>query len=154
MLLIHTQTSEQKEAVIERVTDVEFKTIKKDKRFKFNWSEQKDAEVYKLRLKDSDVILGLLSITVFDEEKWIEINLIESSSENIGKNKEYQNIAGILIAYTCRLAYKYGYDGCVALEPKTRLIAHYKNMYGFKDFGKRLYTPLETTLLLIQKYLT
>lgn len=153
MHLIHTSTNALKEAVIEKVEDIELKAIKKTKRFKFDWSKQKNTEVYKLRLKESEDLLGLLSITIHEKEQWIEINLLESSIENVGKRKQYHKIAGILIAFACRLAYSYGYNGCVALEPKTNLIAHYKDVYGFKNFGTRLYTPLETALQLIKMYL-
>ena len=67
--------------------------------------------------------------------------------------KIYENIAGCLIAWACRLAFIRGYYGFVSLVPKTRLIEHYKNAYGFEQFGRQLAVDTEQSHRLIKQYL-
>ncbi len=154
MLIVHRVSGEKREVVIEPVTAIDYKTIKKDKRFpNFDWGKEKKYEVYKLRRKDSEEILGLLSVTDFKAERWVKINLLESSDENVGSGKLYNNVAGCLIAFTCRMAFLKGYDGVVALHPKTDLVQHYIAHYGFKRAGVHLYTELKNSEALIKKYL-
>lgn len=135
MFIIDTTTGAKLEAIIEPMTRADFKVIKKSKdRFnKFNWSEYQAAEVYKLRLKDNEVILGLMCLIDHDDEETnaIEIELLEISDENIGSQKKLDNIGGCLIAYACRESFKRGHDGCVFLTPKTELVGHYSSKYGF-----------------------
>lgn len=155
MQLIETATGNNAEAIIEPVSPGDYKVIKKSKRFpNFNWDKEKGKEVLKIRLKNSDEILGLMSLTDHKTESWIEINLLESSDENIGDEKEYDKIAGCLIAHACKQAFIKGYDGTVALLPKTVLAEHYKVKYGLRDAGKNLFTALQNSEHLINEYLT
>jgi hypothetical protein len=64
-----------------------------------------------------------------------------------------QAFVGCLIAWACRLAFIKGYYGFVSLIPKTRLIEHYKNAYGFEQFGRQLAVDAEQSHSLIKKYL-
>jgi hypothetical protein len=154
MFLIHQPTGEKREAVIEPIVNLDYKLIKKSKRFPaFDWNKEKSFEVFKLRLKDSEAILGLTSLIDYKDERWIKINLLQSSIENVGDEKEYKNIAGCLIAYACSLAFIRGYGGCVALHPKTELALHYIQVYGFEMAGMHLFTDLKNSKNLIKKYL-
>ncbi len=155
MFIVHGVSGEKHGSVIEPVMAADYKAIKKDKkRFpNFDWGKEKKNEVYKLRRKDSEEILGLLSLTDIKDERWIKINLLESSDENVGSGKQYNNIAGCLLAFACRLAFLKGYDGVVALHPKTDLVQHYIKYYGFKIAGTHLYTELKNSEVLIRKYL-
>lgn len=130
------------EGVIEPMITKDFKTIKKNKdRFdKFDWSQYSQSEVYKLRLKDNDAILGLLCLIDHMDDGFdaIEIELLEVSAENIGKKKQLDFIGGCLIAFACRESFKRGHGGCVFLVPKSSLIDYYPAMYGFEFF------PLKT----------
>jgi len=154
MYLLHNSTATLQAAVIERLKLYEFGQIAKSNRFlSFDWRKEKGREVFKIRLNAPEKILGLMSLEDHAEERWIKINLLESSVENVGAAKEYDHIAGCLIAYACRLAFLRGYDGCVALLPKTELIAHYMDIYGFEVAGKHLYTELSNSYKLIKKYL-
>jgi hypothetical protein len=130
------------EAVIEPSTAKDFTLIRKSKdRFdKFDWSKYKEKEVYKLRLKESDLIVGLVCLLEHQDPAIdaIEIELLEVSAENIGKGKLFDFIGGCLIAFACRESFKRGHEGCVFLVPKTSLIDHYVNKYGFK------YEPIKT----------
>jgi len=142
MLLRDTETGEELEAVIEPMTKEDFKVIKKSKdRFdKFDWSKYQGQEVYKLRLKTDETILGLMCIIDHTDVSInaIEIDLLEVSNENMGSKKRLENIGGALIAYACRESFKRGHDGYVFLTPKTSLISHYSSKYGFE------HVPLKT----------
>jgi hypothetical protein len=135
MVLEDTSTGEKFEALIEPVTANDFKAIKKDKaRFdKFNWNVYKSYEVYKLRLAAEETILGLMCLIDHPGEgiNAIEIVLLEVSAENRRGKKKLANIAGCLIAFACREAFKRGYEGWVFLLPKTYLVQHYPSKYGF-----------------------
>jgi hypothetical protein len=143
MLIKDMATGEEFEVVIEPVTKRDFRVIKKSKdRFdKFDWNQYQGQEVYKLKLKGDDTILGLMCLIDHLDEATnaIEIELLEVSNENIGSKKKFDNIGGCLIAYACRESFKRGHDGVVFLTPKTELLDHYPSKYGFH------HVPLRTS---------
>jgi len=142
MTLLETATGKKREAVIEAMKRKDFQIIKTSYHGlnKFEWSEFKGQEVFKIFLKDDETILGLVHLIDHEDEATnaIEIALLEVSDENIGRNKKFENIGGCLIAYACRESFKRGHDGFVFLTPKTDLIEHYSSKYGFE------YVPLKT----------
>ncbi|MEM1220580.1 MAG: hypothetical protein AAGH79_16785 [Bacteroidota bacterium] len=79
--------------------------------------------------------------------------MIESNNKNRGKYKEYDGIAGALIATTCQIAFEKEYDGFVSLQPKTELLEYYMQKYGFQKMGQLLFTELNNSEELIKKYL-
>ena len=81
--------------------------------------------------------------------KRIKAEILPLDSEDSNK-KQYENVAGCLIAYCCRLSFEKGYDGFVSLVPKTQLIKHYQKMYGFEQFGRQLavYSTIAERLIL------
>jgi hypothetical protein len=123
------------DAVIEPMIAKDFTLIKKSKdRFdKFDWSKYKRKEVFKLRLKENDLIVGLICLIEHKDAAIdaIEIELLEVSTENTGKEKVLDYIGGCLIAFACRESFKRGHEGYIFLVPKTSLINHYINRYGF-----------------------
>jgi hypothetical protein len=123
------------EASIEPMAAKDFTLIKKSKeRFdKFEWNKFKQKEVFKLKLKENDLIVGLMCLIEHHDPgiDAIEIELLEVSTENIGQEKTLDHIGGCLIAYACRESFKRGHEGFVFLVPKTSLIDHYANKYGF-----------------------
>jgi|SRR6185312_4482777 len=131
------------EAEIEPVSKKDFETIKKDaSRFKkFNWSKYKSKEVYQLKLKNGNQILGLMCIIDHTDPQInaIEIMLLEVALEHVGSSKKIERIGGCLIAFACRESIKRGHEGFVFLIPKTDLIQHYTNHYGFE------HVPIRTT---------
>jgi hypothetical protein len=154
MFIICSETGERIEAIIEHVFPADYKIIKTSKRFPdFVWDKEKTHEVVKIRAKDPVEILGLMSLIDFSAEMSIKINLLQTSAENVGHNKKYERIAGCLIAYACKQAFIRGYDGTVALEPKTELARHYMEKYGMQIGGKHLYTELANSEHLIREYL-
>ncbi len=154
MYLINTKTGENVDAVIERVTEEEIRGINKNGRFGFDWKAEKEFEVYKIRLKESDEILGLMSLIDWPEELRIEIHLLESSKENVGsKSKLYGNIAGCLIAYACGTSFERGYAGFISLVPKTKLRKYYISEYHMEEGGRSVFSDTENSMALIEKYL-
>jgi len=153
MKLIHLSTNQERKGVIEKVGSSELTQLQNNSSFVFDWSLEKDQEVYKIRFHDDTKVLGLISLMDIPKELRVHIQLLEASQENVGKNKEVRNIPGCLIAFACRLAYERGYDGFVSLTPKTQLIKYYMDTYGFVPMGKQLVVFLTSSKHLINKYL-
>jgi len=151
MFVVEVKTG-KKEKV--RISQLKSSELKKLESFDFEWSQESKFEVYKLSLISNEQILGLLSIERVIEELRIEIRLLEISTENIGKNKLYDHVAGILIAFACKESFKNGFYGFVSLIPKTKLIKHYSEKYGFQQFGRHLAIQLQASELLMNRYLT
>lgn len=139
MKLKHRPSGKLLEAVISEATSKDYRTIKKDPGFSFDWETEKRYEVYKICLLSNDkVILGLMSLIDMPQEFRIHLNLLEVSKPHQGKNKELDFIAGCLIALAAEIAIKRGNYGFVSMEPKTLLIGHYQNKYGFRQYGRYL----------------
>ncbi|MFK7906025.1 MAG: hypothetical protein AB8B69_12910 [Chitinophagales bacterium] len=153
MKVLHRKTGDLHEAIIELVEDEDWELIEQSNQFIFNWKQEKTKIVHKLRLKIESEILGLIAIEDIPREYRIHIHLIENGNSNKGREKEYDYIAGCLIAHTCDIAFTKEYGGFVSLEPKTKLMSLYKEKYGFKEMGKYLYTELSNSEELIKKYL-
>ncbi len=153
MVLINTETGEKYKGIIEKISPTEILRLKKNPNFTFDWPIEKENAVYKIHLKDQEEILGLISLIDIPKEFRIHINLIESSIANQGRNKRIKNIPGCLIAFTCKNAFKKGYDGFVSLIPKTKLVEHYHIRYGFIQVGNQMAVFGESSKLLIEKYI-
>ena len=122
--------------------------------FFFRWDQLKgEADLYKLTFVDSPVILGLMALIDVPAEYRIEIKLLTVSRENRGSGKQYDGIAGCLIAYSAReAARKYGSLACISLKPKTEIRLHYINKYGMKPAGEQVYLDGQGLIDLINAY--
>lgn len=148
----HRMTGEKRVAVITPVDKADLKQIGK-RRYWFNWSKEKGYELYKIHFSGCIDILGLLSIQAFPSESRIQIRLLSVSRENVGNNGEYKHIAGNLITFACMESLKrFRATACVSLIPKTKLIGHYIEKYGFKDAKTNLYLEGEAMLKLVKQY--
>ncbi|MCB0594179.1 MAG: hypothetical protein H6557_22980 [Lewinellaceae bacterium] len=153
MNLKKRKTGELFRAEIKRLKREQFMLIESDKRFGFDWSKEKDFDVYQINLVKGEEVLGLISLEEISKELRIFIRLIEVSKENQGADKEYDNVAGCLISYACMIAFERDYEGFVSLIPKTELIGHYKDNYGFTEAGTHMYLEGKKAEVLIEKYL-
>ncbi|MFK7982975.1 MAG: GNAT family N-acetyltransferase [Saprospiraceae bacterium] len=153
MIVINQENQEIYTAQIKTVRAKDLKQIHCEKQFSFDWELEKANQLFKLVLKDTNTILGLMSLIDYPSELRIEIHLLELSEAHKGKEKKIGRIAGYLIAYACKLAFKKGYGSFVSLVPKTRLIKHYQEAYGFLQFGRQLALLDESSKKLIEKYL-
>ena len=151
MFVVEVKTGRREKVRISKLKSSEL--LKLDS-FDFEWCKETKFEVYKLSLISNEQIMGLLSIERVIEELRIEIRLLEISTENIGKNKLYDRVAGILIAFACKESFKNGFYGFVSLIPKTKLIIHYREKYGFQQFGRHFAIELQESERLMNRYLT
>jgi hypothetical protein len=148
-------TGEKKEVIISAVKDDDFRVLTK-KRYFFSWKTLKGkASLYKLSISGEEDILGVMALVDEPGDKRIEIKLLVSSKENVGKKKIYDGIAGCLIAYACREAVKkYADLACLSLVPKTELRSNYIIKYGMMDAGWQLFLEAKPLTDLILKYLS
>lgn len=134
------------------VIPLDYQEISKS-RFWFNWNEETNNEVYKLRIKETKDILGLISFESIHRESRIEIRLLAVSRENRGENKKFDHIAGNLIAFACiRATTLFGEWACVSLTPKTLLINHYMKKYKMLQAGRSLFVDGLELIELIKRY--
>jgi hypothetical protein len=95
--------------------------------------------------------MGLIDVP---EENRIEIKQLANAKENQGRNKQYDWVAGCLIAFACDLAAeKYKEDACVSLIPKTNLMEHYMRKYQMEYGGWQMFIEKGAMKNLIKKYL-
>ncbi len=158
MYIVEMSTGNNIDVTVEEVTAPDFKMVKQSKRFKFNWDKLKQLIVYKLIPIGTNEIAGLMALIdhpAHSEEGagFTEVKLIESAIENVGKDKKYERVAGSLLAFACREAFRKGYDGTIFLIPKTGLVAHYISRYGFQSTGKGLCLDMMPSYVLTQEFL-
>lgn len=134
------------------VVEEDFKLITKS-RFWFNWKKERKYDVFKLQIKGSEDILGLISLESFIDESRIEVRLLAVSKENRGRYKRYENVVGNLIAFACIQSVKiFGEWACVSLIPKTKLINHYIKNYSMLQAGRSLFLDGSELISLINTY--
>jgi hypothetical protein len=139
MFIVNTETGEHIEVEVLEIQEQDYKRINK-KRYFFDWSEEKGFHVYKLVMKGKDDILGLVSLDFKDNESCVEIRLLAAAKENVGKNKKFERITGILIGFAARKSIlKYPQYPCISLVPKTQLRAYYMKKYYMKNGGHSLF---------------
>lgn len=152
MLIIDTATGGTLKVEIEPVKSGDYEGITK-KRYFFNWMDERDQEVYKLRKIETSDILGLVSLERIPEEWRIHIRLLTVSKENKGRLKEYENIAGNLITFVSKIAVReYAELACVSLKPKGVIAQHYIDKFGMNITGMTLSVEISEILNLINTY--
>lgn len=152
MVIIEASTGEKHSIDIFPVEMHEFNALRKDRYF-FDWRIEKDQEVYKLQIKGSSDILGLISIERIPKEWRIHIRLLTVSKENKGNEKKYDRIAGNLIAYVAKIAIlEFGELACVSLRPKSLIAKHYVDKYNMNITGMTLSIEVPEIIDLINYY--
>lgn len=153
ILLTERQTKQPIDSEIIAISGIDLATIIINNNFGFNWKREIEHDLFAIRILANNKIVGLMALKDFKSESRIQIMLLESSKENIGALKLYDNIAGCLIAFACNIAILNKYQGFVSLIPKTILIEHYKKNYGFVEFGRQIMVDSEISRELVKKYL-
>jgi len=152
MTIFERTTGKSLEIEILPVVEKDYKVINKSE-FWFSWKEESNYTVYKLVIKGTNEILGLMSLDTFESESRIEIRLLVVSKDNRGRSKKYEQIVGNLIAFSCMQSLKlFGEMACVSLVPKTQLKNHYITKYGMLSAGRSLYVDGNELLILIRDY--
>ena len=154
MEIVEVGTGRRVSIAISKAANDDFKLLTKT-RFSFSWKAFRGiVTVYKLHINGEEDILGVMGLIDWPEEKRIEIKLLASSVNNIGKAKRYSGIAGCLIAFACRRAViRYGPEACVSLVPKTELVEHYLRKYHMQNAGWQLYLDGANLIKLLKEYL-
>lgn len=152
MNIVEVSTGNIYDVEIVLVENGDYKLLTKSRYF-FDWKEEKNHEVYKLIIKGSNNILGLLSLERIFEEWRIHIRLLTVSRENQGHEKKYDKIAGHLIAHAAKIAVaEFGELACVSQRPKSQIAQHYINKYKMNITGLTLSLEVPEILNLINKY--
>lgn len=152
MKIVDTSTGEMHSADIFPVEPDDFKMLRKNRYF-FDWEIEKNQEVYKLQIKGSSDILGLISIERIPQEWRVHIRLLTVSSENKGSEKKYDRITGNLITYVAKIAIReFGELACVSLRPKSQIIRHYIEKYHMNKTGMTLSIEVPQIIDLINLY--
>ncbi len=142
-------------SAIEEVSKSDHRWIASSLDFRFDWEQERGNEVYKISLLNEKYeVLGLISLIDVPNEYRIHLNVIETSDRHRGRKKTIENIAGCLIAFSCKLAFERQYDGFVSLQPKTKLNDYYQGEYGFRQYGRLLAVEQELSRKLILEYLS
>jgi hypothetical protein len=152
--LINRKDKNSLVAIIEQIIEEDYPVISSSGNYIFDWKLERYNDVYKIYLtSNKKEIIGLMSLCDYPEETRIHLNLLEIGKGNTGRFKKIDNIAGCLIAFAARISFKKGYDGMVTLEPKNKLISHYRDKYGFEDVGYMMIIKGRPANELTKKYL-
>lgn len=152
MTIIDVSTGDRIQVNVMPVENADYKFLTSQRYF-FNWKEERGYEVYKLVIKDTNDILGLISIERIPQEWRIHIRLLTVSKENRGRAKKYERIAGNLIAHVAKIAVElFGEMACISLKPKTTIRQYYIDTYNMKLTGKVLSLEVPELLNLINQY--
>ena len=121
-------------------TFAEIKSIR-DKGWFFDWEcdeLQQDINIYKLQLKDDDIIQGLVATRT--HKGAIYVQLTESAPHNKSSNKKYKGVGGHLFAIAIKLSIANGFDGYVFFDAKNEdLVNHYAETLGARLLGTRIH---------------
>lgn len=135
-----------------RVEDIDFMSIDK-KRYFFDWKTERAYEIYKLKIINSNDILGIISLERIPQEWRIHIRLLTVSLENKGANKKFDNIAANLITHVAKIAVlEFAEFACVSLKPKSNIAQHYIDKYNMNVTGMTLSLEVPEILNLIKTY--
>jgi len=155
MKLLLTASQEEFEAHVIEINPSDLDEIRESDQFGFDWHLESSNHIFKI-VKEGDKsgdIYGLISLSNIAQELRIHVNLIENASDNRGRDKKVDRVAGSLLAFAVSLAFEKGYYGFTSLVPKTELIGLYTIKYGFKQFGRQLAMEGKDAIALLNKYL-
>jgi hypothetical protein len=152
MYVVESSTGNKLWVEIAPVEKNDFKILLK-KRYFFDWSVERNFEIYKLFMLGSKDIIGLISIERIPNEWRVHIRLLTVSKENQGRAKKYDRIAGNLIAHAARIAVaEYAELACVSLRPKSQIAKYYIDKYKMILTGVTLSIEVPEILNLINEY--
>ena len=128
------------------------------KGWNFDWTDKmlSYANIYKLQIKDDDVIQGLVATEPVRGAVYIP--LAESAPHNLKPHKTYEGVGGHLFAIAIKLSAIMGHGGYVFFEAKNEELAtHYTDNFGAQRVKTRLHDyrmeiELEAAQELIEKY--
>ena len=116
---------------------------KKKDGWSFNWLKayrKTPNSIFALVEKHSKRLHGVIQLITDDE--MLVMELLELAPHNLGEKKEYENVAGCLIAFGCKESLKLdnNYKGYLTFVSKSRLVELYKTKYyATQTLGTRMY---------------
>jgi len=140
------------------LTEIEELDGLQSKGWNFDWadSELSRYNIYKLQLKDNDVIQGLVATEVIRGA--VYIRLAESAPHNLGDNKKFEGVGGHLFAIAIKLSSAVGFNGYVFFDAKNmKLVNHYADKFGARRIMARIHVyrmeiDEESAQKLLEKY--
>ena len=106
----------------------------------FDWKDEelKYCNVYKLQLKDDDVIQGFVAAEVVPGAVYVHI--VEAAPHNQPPNKKYAGVGGHLFAIAVKLSLANGFGGYVYFDAKNQeLVNHYSETLNAQLLGARIH---------------
>ena len=156
--LENAKTGEIVETFYSRADKKEITGLQK-KGWNFNWTSKqfKDAEIYKIKIKNDNRIQGLIAIQDYPQDKAVYVHIAESAPFNLGKSQQYKGVGGHLFAIAVKRSIDLGYDGFVYMDAKNpKLVKHYTNKLGAKFLGRfhqyRMYVDEKAAKELLKHY--
>jgi hypothetical protein len=131
--IVDVATEESFETDMVPVNHAEIMKVHKKDGWFFNWKlafKEKNHCIYKLVLLGDGKIQGLISLEPIPRQLYIEMHLIESAPHNHPGHKQFAGLAGNMVAFTCKMSFELGFEGCVAFTAKTNLVSHYVETLG------------------------
>jgi len=124
----------------------------------FNWNDDELSccNIYKLQLKDDEVIQGLIATEVVRGA--VYVRLAESAPHNQPHNKKYDGVGGHLFAIAIKLSLANGFGGYIFFDAKNQELAnHYSKSFGaqllsIRLHAYRMFIDEEDAQQLIEKY--
>lgn len=103
--------------------------------WQFDWVSEVNMgrKVAALTIRDDRKVQGLISFTA--ESDYVLVHLIESAPHNIGRRKKYKGVPANLFAFASLQSIRFGFEGSLAFDAKTALIAHYCETLGAIQVG-------------------
>ena len=106
----------------------------------FDWTDEELSycNIYKLQLKDDDVVQGLVAAEVVRGAVYVHI--VESAPHNLGKDKKYDGVGGHLFAIAIKLSLVNGFGGYVFFDAKNpELVDHYSKELNARLLGATIH---------------
>jgi len=155
LFIIQTKTNQTVKCDITLIT----KDLAPRKRdgWSFNWIKaykETPQSIFALIETTNERVHGVVQL--INDDGMLIMQLLELAPYNIGAKKEYSNVAGILIAFACKQAFKLetNYQGYLTFVSKTKLVELYKTKYlATQTIGNRMYIDPIAGNKLINKYL-
>lgn len=153
-LLLHVKSGELYPVDFLPLQPVDVKRGMKSWDQAFNWGiyfGYRNVELYKLVIRGNDNIQGVIALE--RKADHVYIHLIESAPHN-RFDKIFDFVGETLVAFACQRSLDLGYEGFVALDAKTHLIAYYaRNMLATHIGGGRMIINEANARKLIMLYL-
>lgn len=121
--------------------------------WRFDWSQpaKKGFDVFKLNLKGSKEVEGLIALKT--NEGFTEVDIVETAPPNFGKNGRYKGVGAHLFAMACQHSFENGNDGFVSFIAKSDLVEYYKRLLNAQQISaQKMFIDTESALNILKTY--